>query len=221
MSLVAQYLFNGNCNDEMGNYNGTPSNITYQQAPSGYRFANKVAVFSGNSKILLPLGSKVTQSWTMDFWCTLDENRVNNLFGCGNSNTDGYRFWGLFNRSHIDFCVWGGDYRCNALLQGEKWHHVAWTYDSNRALKGIYLDGKFLPPYQSDKYTIRVTTPIYFGGVLENDINYVGSVGNVSFYDGVLSTDVVNRHYTDGLPSPSFNLYPRRSRQPGAIATTM
>jgi hypothetical protein len=38
MSLIAQYIFDNNANDSVGNYQGTPSNVAYQDKPAGFCF---------------------------------------------------------------------------------------------------------------------------------------------------------------------------------------
>ena len=62
-SCIALYNFNGNANDTGGNYNGTASNITYNQG-----YINDSAVFNGSSSVIT-LPSALSDGSTTDATC--------------------------------------------------------------------------------------------------------------------------------------------------------
>ena len=62
-SCIALYNFNGNANDTGGNYNGTASNITYNQG-----YINDSAVFNGTSSVIT-LPSALSNGSTTDATC--------------------------------------------------------------------------------------------------------------------------------------------------------
>ena len=62
-SCIALYNFNGNANDTGGNYNGTASNITYNQG-----YINDGAVFNGSSSVIT-LPSTLSDGSTTDATC--------------------------------------------------------------------------------------------------------------------------------------------------------
>ena len=76
-SCIAFYKFEGNANDESGNYNGTASNVTYAQS-----YINNGAVFNGSSsKIVLPnssLGITDASNFSISCWFNTNSSTQDN-----------------------------------------------------------------------------------------------------------------------------------------------
>lgn len=75
-SALAQWKFDGNANDESGNYNGTASNVTYTNGQF-----TQAAVFNGsNSSVGIPT---VTSSYpfTVSLWATHNSSSMPNWYG--------------------------------------------------------------------------------------------------------------------------------------------
>jgi len=86
----------------------------------------------------------------------------------------------------------------NALINDNKWHHVAWT--GNGTVSTMYIDGKF------DSRVSRTNTAIpevtaYIGRDVEYAPAFVGQLDDVAVYTQTLLASQIEELYARGLPN--------------------
>ena len=214
MALVAQYLFKDNGNDETGNYNGTPANLTYENAPTDKTFGSKVAVFNGSSsKIDLPNITPVsgTAARTIEFWHYISSwtsSKVPFSFGTG-TNTS---YYALSLASNYAISFEGTSYATVPTI-GTGWHHMAVTISAggNSSAIKVYYDGVLQSSTPNGSATINTSNDNGAIGYLRSINNYYfsGKLANFRIYNEELSAATILSHYNSESRSPSgfFNFF--------------
>jgi len=149
-SCEALYEFNGNGNDTCGNYNGTPSNVTY-----GPGLFNKTAIFNGStSYIQYPtLGNVFQNNYSISAWFRLEAytssgNPGYDLATIVSTFTD-YYGWVAVNSAtnklryyteYLTQAPWGYGIESTTTINLNQWYHMTVTKSSTTGMK-LYLNG--------------------------------------------------------------------------------
>lgn len=193
MSLIAQYLFNDNANDETGTYNGAATSVTYEAKPNECKFNGKVAIFNGSSsKINLPNVTPISGSnaRSIEFWMQIDSSTNGMMpFACGAVGScatfDIYRF----PSNILCFNTSGNRMDTTNAFPLTNWHHLVFTFPANGTVTSvkIYYNG------------VERTTTLYGtnGSVNTTNANYsIGyrAVNNNNFFSGKLADFRIYNH---------------------------
>lgn len=200
--LVAHYTFEGNGNDEMGNYNATAyGDVSYAAGEIGL-----AADFDGNGDYFQTANvSEVWDSWTIALYV--------------NPRDPGHAHEMLFEREKIgsynDFDLAirettanlniendnGSNIQGNAALTANVWHHVAITYDSSSNLKSVYIDGVVDASQNDSNASIDVAAPLLIAKHANVSYpNYFdGLIDDLRIYNRALDQSEINqlRNATD------------------------
>ena len=138
-SNIATYLFDGNCNDETGNYNGTPINITYTKG----KF-DQAAVFNGSNSLsysTLPTGLKTYKCLvTISCWAKTTNSTEKQLIMIGDSTKFIYGMncsgFGMNINNGTTAYVLAGT---SNIVTDNIWHHYVGIYDGISSY--FYIDG--------------------------------------------------------------------------------
>lgn len=212
---IAQYLFNGNANDETNTYNGSSSNITYEDAPLGFNFGNKVAIFNGtSSKINLPNISPIkgTFSKTYEFWQYTDSNSDGSWrVSFGQGNATGGAFCGAWlcspeNRVKID--IYGASVEFGSSpTPKNSWHHHVFVFPETAVLNDCkyYLDGVEQTRNNSNTTLVNPPNTNYaIGYRAANNGNFIsGKMGNLRIYNDILTPEEIKAHYIAESSTPA------------------
>ena len=209
MSLIAQYLFQNNGQDEMGNYNATSTtDVTYENIPNGYRFSGKVAVFNGtSSKIDLPNITPIsgTSARSIEFWSYVERLEFQEIFTCGTSNTNSSF---IFQAPSMHSLI-PGQYAITTMgvaagygaCEINSWNHCVITLPSNGTLADsiVYINGQARETNVTEgtPATINVGDQYYsIGYRSRNSSNYFnGKLANVRIYNEVLTSEEIQKHF--------------------------
>ena len=206
-SCKALYKFEGNANDESGNYNGTASSITYVQS-----YINNGAVFTGNTNALA--GSKVTVSnsvygtnksiFSISGWVNYGTTSSElPIFGNGGTvgGTTGYAVYTYLGQIIITFRTDPNQnfYYSGEYLDDNEWHHIALTFDNGDYV--LYIDNSASLSGTTTNY-INNPTPTYdthFGNRFSRNETGVlnGSMDQIRVFDKALSASEINTLYTE------------------------
>ena len=193
---VALYQLNGDATDESGNYDGTPSNITYGTGVFG-----QAAYFNGsNSKIGgLPLANN---NVTVSYWFNsqgLTGNRM--MFSTNSTNGKGWQVnadgatLNYVDREGIlsnKTGVFAGQYS----IQNNIWYHICIIIKTNNVY--FYLNGQEIG--SASKSVSYTSTNTFFG--LQQDANtyyWKGYIDQARFFDTALTPLEVEALYTEEL----------------------
>lgn len=210
MSLIAQYLFNDNANDETGIYDGTDTNVTYEIAPSNKNFSGKVGVFNGvSSKIDLPNTFNIigNNSRSIEFWLKTSRligpyrifwsgvDTTNNLFGI--QLYQNLLQNDIYNPGH------GGQF----AFSNTEWCHCVFTYqwDSSTGQHELYLNGVVQTnQFTNNTFTLNTTNTNFAIGYRPsaNSQWLDAKLANFRIYDHVLSAAEVLDHYNTERQAP-------------------
>ena len=139
-SGLVLYKLDGNANDAGGNYNGSATSVTYNQA-----VINDGAVFNGSAHIessglkgALPYGSAAR---SFSFWVNLSSFSGDVYFFSYGEGTNGQFFAGRVQSSpqNIGFMGYAADFTTSTAMTANEWMHLVYTYDGT-TLK-IYKNG--------------------------------------------------------------------------------
>ncbi|MDO5561892.1 MAG: LamG domain-containing protein, partial [bacterium] len=206
MSLIAQYLFNDNANDETGNYNGTPSNLTYESKPINYRFDGKAVSFNGNnSKIDLPnipaiIGSN---SRSIEFW-RYKNQIVGNEFSSGSGDFYSFNTSTDSRGDFIDLSMSAVFFKTTVNLN--KWEYVTIIYTGNSNIEygvNYYINGRKIDATSTYNPKVANTTNACFAiGYIRSSAGHFfsGKLANFRIYDSVLTAEEVAKHYNAEKP---------------------
>ena len=121
--------------------------------------------------------------------------------------------YGLYLKSQkICFCVYVNGYKyCEmpTTISLNTWHHICGTYDEK--IMRLYIDGQEVKTTSvSGKITYNSTCPWEIGGnpgaTAFATGNFVGKVNDIRIYDNVLSSDDVQRIYSNGIKTLQIRL---------------
>lgn len=202
--LVAYYPFNGNANDESGNYNNGMS-IGAILTPDRFNIPNKAYSFNGiNSYINVTHTSSIqpTGGLTLSSWFNLNSlNRTSSILGKGYESNIGWYSLRYDSASQkIDFqinftgYVGGPHYTVStfSFIQPYMWYHVTATYDGSNMK--IYLNG-----YPENTSFIPGTLGSNYGdlkiGKCAEGYNLNGALDDIRIYNRALSNSEIQLLY--------------------------
>ena len=208
--LQAHYKFEGDATDETGNYNGTASNITYNEYDgtatnltyAAGQFGN-AAVFSGNSYINTGIDPSSFTKATVSFWFKrngVPTNSRHMIWGTGTS-TDvfgivetGSTIWIAHNTGTTSFPV----------STFNSWNHIVISADSSTFttyLNGVLIDSN--KPHTFPSFTRSIS---YIGRSSYANVHQTnGSIDQVRIYDQKLSAANVAELYAETLATSQTN----------------
>lgn len=210
MSLVAQYLFNGNCNSETGNYNGTGSRMLMIYAPTGYNFGSRIATFDGwnnstRSSISFP-DYNWKSTWTVETWYKrYHTGMVDHFLHAGtNYGTDTLLHLGVNNGNKLMMGFYADDLQAPGTYTDSNWHHLVFTYNHSTRERQIFCDGVRVAN-DTAAAQLNAANTWYVGWYQENR-NFCGALGNLRIYNEVISADTVLQHYNaEKADIPEYN----------------
>jgi hypothetical protein len=222
--LVAYYPFNGNANDESGNFLHGKTSSGLPLILGTDRFGEKISALSSSRKqaIVCPTRSfiPVTNSQrTVSLWFNVNSsNTLQTLYDSGNSWFK-QRFGILLNNGFLVFSAYGYDVSTSIPFVVGQWNHCLVTYDGSKML--FYINGKLsltanqmIGPEQlplSNLNTVSKGTH-RIGISLLNWDETDGLIDDVRVYNRALSTGEVKALYD--YESTSTNTQPVIANHP-------
>jgi hypothetical protein len=201
-SCLALYTLDGNANDTGGTYNGTASNITYNQS-----YINNGGVFNGSSsKITVSglssmFGSKTTFSVSLWFKTTATGNRaLFDDYNFTNYNIQLYLYDGnlnvsvRFNNSDSNMTTSSSTYNDG------NWHHVVVTSDQSTYY--TYVDGSQIRTWSAPGSSYSGGSPVPTIGASTHPPSTVynywdGNIDQVRIFNKALSSTEVATLYNE------------------------
>lgn len=182
------YHLDGNANDFLGNYNGTPISITYENVG-----AFNTAKFSGsNAYITLPDLAGYNSTQTIMFW----GRAVSGIFyGKGEDGAGGG--WGLrlyhAAQKFMTWIVtlnptvgWNLDSNIDANIDGVKLNHYAFVYNDETNTTTIYINGVVAKTDVRTSSGLRGTGRVFLGKYTNQYLN--GNIAAFSITKKALSS---------------------------------
>lgn len=199
MALIAQYLFNDNCNSETGSYNGSGSRMQYQTLPSGYHFGGKAAVFDGwsnSTRTSISFSNYNWQStWTVETWYRRAHAGNNDLFMHIGTNwtTNQLIHLGVNSSNKLRFAFYANDLDAPGTYTDANWHHLVFTYNNSTKERQIFCDGvRVANDIASATFS---GTSTWYVGWYNTDNNFCGWLSNLRIWNEVLSDVTIQSHY--------------------------
>jgi hypothetical protein len=209
---IAYYKMDGNANDALNTYDGTPTNVSWTQGRFGSagRFNGSNAYFSG-----LPTLTNISQTFSISMWVQFDAN----------PSAREYFFGGIKEQGALDSAIGGyvePDGTLNIFLRDTTvgnhfltstdnyvsvWNNLILTVTGTTAF--LYINGLEVDNITSLNSSITVDDPILGAiksrGIIEEYFN--GSIDQVRIYDRAITAAEVTTLYNEvQCPSTaSFN----------------
>lgn len=212
MSLIAQYLFNNNCNSETGNYNGTGSRVTYKNLPRRYGIGGKSLIFDGwESNISGTSGGNRTSisfssynwnsTWTIETWFRRFHPGNCDLFLHAGTNWANNQLLhvGINNENKLRLGFYGNDLDAPGTYTDTNWHHLVFTYNHSSKARQIWMDGTRVANDTASS-TLNATSTWYVGWY-QDGRNMCGELANLRIWNEVLSDNTIQSHYNTEKPS--------------------
>lgn len=216
MSLIAQFLFQDNANDECGNYTSSVSNIVYENAPADKSFGGKVAVFNGSNSSIRSAGSQNVTSNSVELWLnitndtnTAGDNNLSIVYATSSlANDNNYGFQYYFQSTAADssvnrkLTVWermpqwnyDGAFNTSNVLPLNQWHHIVVVKDG--ATRIVYIDGVEAARKGSQINQSFGLNYLTLGARFQLNNEYAPiKLANVRVYNSVLSPSEIQQHY--------------------------
>ena len=197
---VARYLLNDDVTDDLGNYNGTATSITYTNGKYG-----KSAVFNGSSSKITTGYTDNPSAFSVSGWIKHTSStftgKYHYLAAKGYySNSSNTNYWYIANYSNAnpEFRVrlHGTDVSATSsvAMYLNQWYHLVGTCDSAGNLK-LYLDGTLVgsasgAPSRSMGQGMNI-------GTFSSTYFHEGEIDQVRVFDYALGQEAVNSLYND------------------------
>lgn len=227
--LVAKYYFNGNANDESGNYNhGTVYGATLTTDRFG--IANSAYSFNGINNYILVNNSNslnILNSISLCTWFQTVKPAIGSTFGfiVAKAKKPTIRQYYLATTDStilgdsLYFCVikTNDDYirpTVHSNFWDNKWHFMVGTYDYTSGNMKIYVDNQLLVTkavgqFNLEQSTIPLTIGCYHGIVSGFRDYFKGNLDNIRIYNRAITTPEVDALYNEyncsGIPSVSIS----------------
>lgn len=196
-SCIAFYKFEGNANDESGNYNGTASNLSYAQS-----YINDGGVFNGSNSVITGTAPNVGSSFSVSIWIYPtsygEKNFFNfrvdssNLFqlGLNESNNGSFKVaaksgntWYVYNTT------------ATPISSLNQWYHIAVNRSSSD--EKIYVNGSFIE--SSNNFYSKTYSTFSIGSGHSTELNsyFSGNIDQIRVFNKTLSSSEVTTLYTE------------------------
>lgn len=212
MALIAQYLFNGNCNSSTGSYNGTGSRMNYRAQPNGTNFGSGVALFDGwsnssRTSISFPSYS-FNSTWSIETWYRREQPGNTDYFFHAGTNYGNYQLLhiGINNSNKLRIGFYNTDLEAPGTYTDSNWHHLVFTYNHSTKARQIFCDG-VLVASDTASSALNATSTWYIGWY-NNNQNFCGELANLRIWNEVLSDATIASHYNSekgDVPMKSYN----------------
>jgi hypothetical protein len=143
---LATWLFNGNYQDQMNNYNATPTiNMTF--ITNGY--SKQALTFSSNPMLTAPYIPLASSSLTIDTWLYITNLTTNIIYDvvfsiCYQLSSSKCLLL-MIRQNNSAAVLYGGFYNNDcagvSALKTNRWFHAAFTFDLTTLTEKIYLNG--------------------------------------------------------------------------------
>ena len=222
-SALALYEFEGNANDTGGTYNGTATNVVYNEydgTASNVTYSTgkfgQAAVFNGSSSYITltqPVNLS-TDNFTYSFWIypTTNTGYGAPLAQYGNSTpTRNFYSYRVGSTEKITFGLVSTGAVFNQLISTgttplNQWSHVALVRDSST--QKIYINGQLSGTLSNTTTTSTSSEPFLIGDT--NDVVadefFEGKIDQVRIYDKALSAADVTTLYNETVTTASTNI---------------
>lgn len=208
MALVSQYLFNNNLNDSVGSYSMSVSSgsFSYENAPKGYRFGDKVVVLNnGRANI----NGDLTSGWancTWEFWLNHTTNEDSQIFLIKDDFSSN-RVWHILNSDMLIF--WPGVRQTSIPISAHtgEWIHCAIVKNSSTGTIKSFINGEQTNTMNFTDNFLSNSTTIYFGNDKNLSTPYKGKAGNLRIYNSALSQSELQQHFVDESPKVTSSGY--------------
>ena len=200
-SNIATYLFDGTCRDLNGNYNGTPTDITYGEGKVG-----QAAMFNGTTSfVATPYNPNNSTTMSISLWfktSTINTNMC--LFGDGNASgadSSARLSCSIINDNTLGITIGnnttGNFTKTTSILSylDGKFHNLIITYNINTVT--IYIDNVLIKSYIST-ISLGTTSSLYFNigkCGLYNGLYFTGSIDQVRIFNRALNSNEVTALY--------------------------
>ena len=192
-SGVALYQLDDNTNDTGGQYDGTPTDITYDTG----KFSDG-AVFNGSSSKIENTSLDISSysAVTFSFWLSTTTTSSGSLMGFSGNNdmaiqTSNGTTCRLYFRSNTNYTDVS-----NFFVNDGTWHHYAFVIDSNGT--NHYKDGSSVTT--TSQALSGVTTTFDIGNVTDsggNNSYFNGKIDQVRIFNRTLTDDEINQLYNE------------------------
>ncbi|MCZ7381437.1 MAG: hypothetical protein O8C64_07705 [Candidatus Methanoperedens sp.] len=207
--LVAEYHFENNSYDSSGNGNsGGARNAVYVDGKLG-----NALDFNGiNSSVRVPDSMSLTpvSEITIEAWVKVKGRTTKwySILSKMEKNQDlGYELYlmpGNIPRFGIISRVGGGKTRVEgSTITGDKWTHIAATYDGKALI--LYIDGTFDSYTEKQLYILPSKDDLWIGAWKDID-NFYGAIDEVRIYNRSLSAIEIKANY-EAVVSPQSQIY--------------
>ena len=207
---VALYQLNGNANDVSGNYNGTPTNVTYGTGVFG-----QAGVFNGSSKIQTPINTTNfvsnlndrTVDFSISLWINpsvIPASGEDLVFYIGNYNVYSPQYHTIqlqLKDGSLRFSIYEGVTEhiiSTSSLSVGNWYNVVCIRES--AVMKLYINNSFIgQTTQTNNSSISASATLQFGDVYSAGAYYNGLLDQVRFFTRALTPLEVEALYTEEL----------------------
>ncbi len=225
--LVAEYHFENNSYDSSGNGNfGGARNAIYTDGKLG-----NALDFNGiDSSVMVPdsMSLRPVSEITLEAWVKVKGKTTKwlSILSKMEKYQDlGYELYlmpGNIPRFGIISRVGGGKTRVEgSTISGDKWTHIAATYDGKALI--LYIDGVFDSYTEKQLYILPSKDDLWIGSWKDID-NFYGAIDEVRIYNRSLSAIEIKANY-DAVLSPQSQIYtptptPTPTPEPVVVATS-
>jgi hypothetical protein len=205
-STAATYKLNNTALDDLGRYNGTPSNITY-----GAGKFDEAAVFNGSSSgISIPnsAGNNIS-TFSISFWFkTNGQAATGTLFNNGGADSTQTGWYiSILSSGVLRFVTSQGGNQPNSdgttNYADNSWHNVVLVYTAvgvGTSTYNVYVDGNSTPEItgSNGRFTTTATQPLTIGRFARVALGYFdGSIDQVRIFNRALSSGEVTALYNE------------------------
>lgn len=210
-TLVAQYPLDGNANDVSGNGNhGTLSSVTFTTDRFGV--SNSAASFGSSGAVILPsIAASGNAARSMTAWVKTSSTSDQAIIVTGTTVTSqGFNLLLLSSGSRFTVSGYSYDFTPTDCpnINDNIWHHLAATFDGTTL--NMYVDGNLCGSttrtYETSGQSNSLSKSSSSGtGSGLGVKSFLGSMDDVRFYTGALTTSQVGGIYTESTYSPSIS----------------
>ena len=202
-SCVAFYKVDGNTNDEMGNYNGTPSNIIYGDGKFG-----QAAIFNGSSSRIQissnPSAPLDFSSGTYSIALWINPSNLNNnnklIYKWGGSQSSRTMAFTMLTSGYLYIVegTTGGDVlrTSTTKININTWTFIGLTRKQGGELK-MYINNTLTNSFPAQNTYRTSNEPMYIGYQAGQSQNFTGMKDHVRFFNKDISAAEVTTLYNE------------------------
>jgi hypothetical protein len=208
-SLIAYYPFDGNCDDTMGNHDGTPSSNGISYTTGINNLPNSALKINELNKGYVNFGNdsalqfKNEGQYTLSLWVKMANYSSYRAVLVKSSEYDQWDY-GIIVNNGVPYTGkgWLDLYASSNINDGE-WHHLVASYNDGH--HKLYVNGVLEKDYPGGSINESSGNLILGlkGDALSN--NYDGDVDELKIFNKALDTDDINKIYSENSLPTSRN----------------